>query len=280
MHNEFASLLETPDPAAFLRDYRFDVSPVSDDRPFFFYTVQPRDVRAYLSSANRESADYKINMALPLLFELMATSLVATALILGLPRLLLGAQLPREHGVMMFLLYFLCLGAGYIMVQVALIQRFVLLLGHPAYALTVIVFSMLVASGTGSFFSAKWTGGDDTRRARCRSRFWRRSFSATRGNLALAVENAADRSRHRPRRIPDGNALSKRPPAVGAEAFGPRPLGLVAQRRGECAGLRGRHRTRDLHRLAGDAFRGWSPLFSCHCSPARNAPVGRSGPAV
>ncbi len=166
MHNEFATLLETRDPAAFLRDYRFDVSPVSDDRPFFFYTVQPRDVRAYLSTGNRESADYKINMALPLLFELMATSLVATALILGLPRLLLGAQLPREHGVMMFLLYFLCLGAGYIMVQVALIQRFVLLLGHPAYALTVIVFSMLVASGAGSFFSARWTGGDDSRLAR------------------------------------------------------------------------------------------------------------------
>jgi hypothetical protein len=166
MHNEFATLLESPNPAAFLRDYRFDVSPVSDDRPFFFYTVQPRDLRAYLSSANPASADYKINRALPLLFELMATSLLATALILGLPRLLLGAQLPREQGVMMFLLYFLCLGAGYIMVQVALIQRFVLLLGHPAYALTVIVFSMLVASGAGSFFSAKWTGGDDTRLAR------------------------------------------------------------------------------------------------------------------
>ena len=166
MHNEFATLLETSDPAAFLRDYRFDVSPVSDDRPFFFYTVQPRDVRTYLTSANKESADYKVNRALPLLFELVFVSLAATALIMGLPRLLLGAHLPREHSVMMFLLYFLLLGAGYILVQVALIQRFVLLLGHPAYALTVIVFSMLVASGAGSFFSAKWIAGDDTRLAR------------------------------------------------------------------------------------------------------------------
>jgi hypothetical protein len=166
IHNEFATLLETPDPAAFLRDYRFDVSAVSDDRPFFFYTVQPRDVRTYLTSANKESADYKVNRALPLLFELVAVSLAATALIMGLPRLLLGAHLPREHSVMMFLLYFLLLGAGYIMIQVALIQRFVLLLGHPAYALTVIVFSMLVASGAGSFFSARWIAGDDTRLAR------------------------------------------------------------------------------------------------------------------
>ena len=73
-------------------------------------------------------------------------------LTLILPRLLLGARLPKQKGVVTFLWYFLCLGAGYILIQVALIQRFVLLLGHPTYALTVIVFSMLVASGLGSYF--------------------------------------------------------------------------------------------------------------------------------
>ena len=45
----------------------------------------------------------------------------------------------------------------------ALIQKFVLLLGHPTYALTVIVFSMLVASGAGSFFSRRVIAGDDAR---------------------------------------------------------------------------------------------------------------------
>ena len=84
MRNEFASCWQSADPAAFWRDYQFDVSPVNDDRPFFFYTVQPRDVWKYLGSANKESADYKINRAVPLLFELMAVSLAATALILAL----------------------------------------------------------------------------------------------------------------------------------------------------------------------------------------------------
>ena len=74
-------------------------------------------------------------------------------LILILPRFVLGTRLPKQKGVMKFLLYFLCLGAGYILIQVALIQKFVLLLGRPTYALTVIVFSMLVASGLGSYFS-------------------------------------------------------------------------------------------------------------------------------
>ncbi len=159
----FAELLGSFDPSAFWRGYRYDVSPVGDDRPFFFYTVQPRDLWNFATSANTKSEDYNINRAVPLLFALIAVSLGATLLILLLPRVLLGTRLPRQPGVFVFLLYFLCLGAGYILIQVALIQKFVLLLGHPTYALTVIVFSMLVASGAGSFFSNRVIAGDDSR---------------------------------------------------------------------------------------------------------------------
>ncbi len=101
-----------------------------------------------------------------MLFGLIAVSLVATALIIVLPRWLLGTRLPKQKGVMTFLWYFLCLGAGYILIQVALIQKFVLLLGHPTYALIVIVFSMLVASGLGSFVSYRIVAGDDARLVR------------------------------------------------------------------------------------------------------------------
>jgi hypothetical protein len=117
----------------------------------------------FIRNANAKAADYKINTAVPLLFALIAVSIGATALVALLPRLLLGSRLPKQPGVIMFLWYFLCLGAGYIMIQVALIQKFVLLLGHPAYALTVIVFSMLVASGAGSYWSRRIVLGDDAR---------------------------------------------------------------------------------------------------------------------
>ena len=127
---------------------------MSDDRPFFFYTVQPRDVWGFLSKPNI-AADAKVNRALPLLFGLVGVSLLATVIVLALPPLLLGARLPAEKGVRGFLAYFACIGAGYILIQVALIQKFVLLLGHPTYALTVIIFSMLISSGLGSFFSRR-----------------------------------------------------------------------------------------------------------------------------
>ena len=76
--------------------YQYDVSPVGDDRPFFFYTVQPRDLWNFVRNANQQSADYKINRAVPLLFGLMGLSIVVTGLILVLPRLVLGSRLPKQ----------------------------------------------------------------------------------------------------------------------------------------------------------------------------------------
>lgn len=165
-NNAFGRLLASANPAEFWNSYQYDVSPVGDDRPFFFYTVQPRDLWNFVRNANQQSADYKINRAVPLLFGLMGLSVVVTGLILVLPRLVLGTRLPKQKNVMTFLWYFLCLGAGYILVQVALIQKFVLLLGHPTYALTVIVFSMLVASGIGSYLSGRVIAGSDIRLSR------------------------------------------------------------------------------------------------------------------
>ena len=155
VRNEFYEFLHSPAPEQYEDSYTFDISPVSDNRPFFFYTVQPRDLWKFWTSASRESADFKINKAVPLLFVLMGVSLLATLLILLLPPVVLGARLPRERGVPGFLLYFLFIGCGYILIEVGLIQKFVLFLGHPTHALTVVIFSMLVSSSAGSYLSRR-----------------------------------------------------------------------------------------------------------------------------
>ena len=161
--NEFAKLLRSPDPEAFYRNYAFDISPVDDDRPFFFYTVQPRDIFRFINPVSTTNADYKINKAVPLLFGVLGLSLAATLIILALPPLVLGTRLPSGRGVRRFMLYFFSIGVGYILIQVALIQKFVLFLGHPTYALTVIIFSMLIASGTGSYLRSRVVGESDRR---------------------------------------------------------------------------------------------------------------------
>jgi MFS family permease len=164
--NAFTGLARSTDPASFEAQYRYDVSSVDDNRPFFFYTVQPRDVWDFLKHASRLSADYQVNRAVPLLFGLLIVSTLATGIILLLPRVLRGSRLPSDKRVLRFLWYFIFLGAGYILIQVALVQKFVLFLGHPTYALTVIIFSMLISSGLGSYFSRRIAGGTDARLAR------------------------------------------------------------------------------------------------------------------
>ncbi len=159
--NQFTDLLLSPDPTGYERNYQFDITPVNDNKPFFFYTVQPRDLLTFLQGATEKNADFKINKAVPLLFELLAISIAAVAVILLLPPVILGTELPRERSVKVFLLYFLAIGTGYILIEVALIQKFVLFLGHPTYALTVVIFSLLLSSGLGSFSSKKLLRGND-----------------------------------------------------------------------------------------------------------------------
>ena len=100
---EFGQLLLAKDPLAYERNYQFDITPVSDNRPFFFYTVQPRDVAAFHSvRPARKSADVKVNVAVPKLFDALIVSIVAVAVILLLPPLVLGTRLPRERSVRSF----------------------------------------------------------------------------------------------------------------------------------------------------------------------------------
>jgi len=60
-------------------------------------------------------------------------------------------------------MYFACIGAGFMIVEVAMIQRFILFLGHPVYALTVVLFSVLIFCALGSYLSGRM--GDEARSA-------------------------------------------------------------------------------------------------------------------
>jgi hypothetical protein len=83
---------------------------------------------------------------------LLVISLAAVLAFLVLPLVVHGA--PGNRPVAS-LLYFVAIGLGYILVEVTFIQRLVLFLGHPTYALTVVIFLMLLASGAGSMASRR-----------------------------------------------------------------------------------------------------------------------------
>jgi len=131
----------------FIRNYPFNIAPVSDNAPFFFFTFKAGDALRHVLGGSGRGIDWKNNLGVVVLGIVLAISLMAVLAFLIGPLMLHG----EAHGQHLLpLLYFVALGLGYILVEVALIQRFVLFLGHPTYALTVVVFLMLLASGAGS----------------------------------------------------------------------------------------------------------------------------------
>lgn len=151
----FYDLLASGNAARFSARYRFDVAPVTDARPFFFYTLKTGAVLRDIvtgRSAIEHAMDWKNNLALFVLLSLLLFAVLAVAVFLLLPLVWRRVPLPAG-GARWSLAYFVALGLGYILLEIALIQRFVLFLGHPTYALTVVVFAMLAASGLGSYWS-------------------------------------------------------------------------------------------------------------------------------
>jgi hypothetical protein len=94
-----------------------------------------------------------VNLGIAILGIVLIVSIVAVLLFLVLP---LALSPETRSGRSLRVLYFIAIGLGYIMVEIAFIQRFVLFLGYPTYALTVVIFLMLLSSGAGSLVSRKW----------------------------------------------------------------------------------------------------------------------------
>jgi hypothetical protein len=147
----FSQLIQANDPQGFAERYPYEVSPVTDNAPFFFFTLKLDQILH--PQALQRGMDWKNNLGVAVLGMVLAISLLAVLGFLVLP-LAMGTrgQQPRP----LRLLYFIAVGLGYILVEIAFIQRFVLFLGHPVYALTVVVFLLLLSSGGGSMVSRWW----------------------------------------------------------------------------------------------------------------------------
>jgi hypothetical protein len=147
--NPFARFIANNDPYGFAQSYPYNVAPVVDNAPFFFFTLKPGQIIG--RQATRSAIDWKVNLGVLVLLVVLAVSLAAVAVFLILPL----ALLKRPHSPFR-VFYFIAIGLGYILVEIAFIQRFVLFLGHPTYALTVVIFLLMLSSGAGSLMSRRW----------------------------------------------------------------------------------------------------------------------------
>ena len=152
----FQSLIESNNPRQFARDYAYNVGPVDDNAPFFFFTLKTGYVLKNIAAGTGKGMDWRINLGVVVLGMLLIISLFAVLAFLILPLALHGPEPGSRGTAIPGLLYFIAVGFGYILVEISLIQRFVLFLGHPTYALTVVVFLLLLSSGAGSVCARRW----------------------------------------------------------------------------------------------------------------------------
>ncbi|HEY2775479.1 MAG TPA: hypothetical protein VGK20_15670 [Candidatus Binatia bacterium] len=139
--------------AAALESSIFNVEASTDENPFFYNVGKWANL----------SPDHTIFYIMPgsfvgqvvLILMVVQSTLIGVVLVLG--PLLLGARegLPAS-GAWAYLAYFLALGIGFMFVEISFVQKFVLFLGSPMYALSVTIFSLLLFSACGSLASTSW----------------------------------------------------------------------------------------------------------------------------
>ncbi|MFN0120968.1 MAG: hypothetical protein ACKV2V_10735 [Blastocatellia bacterium] len=164
---EFHQLL-SPLGDGLIENYPADISPVFDDRPFFFSQVPLLPwIGNRLGMTNSPIGAGPLNLGTQTLLISVITTAVCTLLLLLLPLVAAKwgrgeAGAPSLGGVsrkraLLWAVYFAGLGLGFIMIEIVLIQRFSLFLGYPVYSLSVVLFTILLASSIGSFLAGRWS---------------------------------------------------------------------------------------------------------------------------
>ena len=144
----------------FIEEYPYDVTPSTDDAPFFFNYYRygalfSGGLTDPIDPADRYHPDIPVGHVV-LVASLAQVGLMAGVLIL-VPLFFLRrtqrvnmAELPPVFG------YFAALGAGFMFIEIALMQKMILFLGHPTYAVTVVLATLLAGAGVGSLASDRW----------------------------------------------------------------------------------------------------------------------------
>ncbi len=144
----FERFLRTPALRDELRRYPLDVSPVSDDRPFFFQMLRMRD---FLDRTKIASLWPWATLPTLTLSILAAVSAALAAATFAAP--LVTATAAGRGATLGRLLPFAALGSGFFFVEVALVERLVLLVGQPTRALGVVLATLLLGTAAGG----RWT---------------------------------------------------------------------------------------------------------------------------
>jgi hypothetical protein len=130
--------------AAFFASLPENVTPSTDDNPFFFFTARFGDfVGTPLSTHTNNNAAISMTLAL------IVVALVACLYYVVRPFVGLARRMPLST-LTPPVAYFCAIGIGFMLIEISQMQRLMVFLGHPVYGLSVVLFTILLFSGIGS----------------------------------------------------------------------------------------------------------------------------------
>ena len=149
---------------AYTSSLAFDLTPPTDDRPFFFNQLPlSRPFQALAHAKNVlatgpqgggvRQGNLVATITLLMLFFISLIFVTAAIIVPLRPALKDVGLAVATRGT----LYFALIGAGFMMVEIGLLQRMTVFLGHPIYSLSVLLFSLILTTGIGSFLSGTFT---------------------------------------------------------------------------------------------------------------------------
>ena len=147
---------------AYTSSLAFDLTPPTDDRPFFFNQLPlSRPFQAFAHAKNVlatgpqgggvRQGNLVATITLLVLFFISLILVTAAVVVPLRPALKDVGFMVATRGT----LYFALIGTGFMMVEIGLLQRMTIFLGHPIYSLSVLLFSLILTTGLGSFLSEK-----------------------------------------------------------------------------------------------------------------------------
>jgi hypothetical protein len=154
------SIVSAPDPDALKRatgaSY-LDLSAPTDARPFFFNQLRldrlfDQDLFALASRAGVYGGNLSATLTLAMLI-LISVVLVAATIVIPLRSTVSTAT---STLTIAGTAYFALIGIGFMMAEIALLQRISVFLGHPVYALSIVLFSLILSTGVGSLASERF----------------------------------------------------------------------------------------------------------------------------
>jgi SAM-dependent methyltransferase len=139
-----STLLSDKADTAFFDSLPEDITPSTDDKPFFFFTSRLGDLTNMYPWGAMNN-----NVAVSMTGLLIIAALLACGYYVVLPFLGLARRMPLS-ALTPPMAYFSAIGMGFMLIEISQMQRLMVFLGHPVYGLSVVLFTILLFSGIGS----------------------------------------------------------------------------------------------------------------------------------